>query len=127
MVKKDCLLGYPIEQLGKIRLLEVSHLFCGNCLTISNVKLVHQRAPMLHDQMSNVFRGFRRGHPMAVDRGQAPWRLLPDNNNVSTQSYRSHATAKSHDCRGATKQYRNRFIQNKLGLRELLHMMFAAM
>jgi citrate synthase len=64
--------GYPIEQLAeKSDFLEVSYLLLNGELPTAEQKksfvdkLSHQT--MLHDQMANFFRGFRRdAHPMAV-------------------------------------------------------------
>ena len=64
--------GYPIEQLAEnANFLEVAHLLIKgelpNAEEKKNFSLAIERHTMLHDQMSNVFRGFRRdAHPMAV-------------------------------------------------------------
>ncbi|MFT7229355.1 MAG: citrate synthase [Methylophilaceae bacterium] len=64
--------GYPIEQLAEnANFLEVAHLLIKgelpNAAEKKNFSLAIERHTMLHDQMSNVFRGFRRdAHPMAV-------------------------------------------------------------
>lgn len=64
--------GYPIEQLAEsCNFLEVAHLLIKGDLPTFSEKLKFsnaiERHTMLHDQMSNVFRGFRRdAHPMAV-------------------------------------------------------------
>lgn len=64
--------GYPIEQLAEqCDFLEVSYLLMHGELPNSSqkdefTKLITNHS-MLHDQLSNVFRGFRRdAHPMAV-------------------------------------------------------------
>lgn len=64
--------GYPIEQLAEnANFLEVAHLLIKgdlpNAKEKKNFSLAIERHTMLHDQMLNVFRGFRRdAHPMAV-------------------------------------------------------------
>lgn len=64
--------GYPIEQLAEhCDHLEVSYLLMNGELPNAEQKLEFtnkiSRHTMLHDQLSNVFRGFRRdAHPMAV-------------------------------------------------------------
>lgn len=64
--------GYPIEQLAEnCNFLEVAYLlFNGELPNSDQLVVFHDeihRHTMLHDQMSNVFRGFRRdAHPMAV-------------------------------------------------------------
>lgn len=64
--------GYPIEQLAEhCDFLEVSYLLMHGELPNSSqqdefTKLITNHS-MLHDQLSNIFRGFRRdAHPMAV-------------------------------------------------------------
>ena len=64
--------GYPIEQLAQhCDFLEVAYLLINGELPTEQEKhhfstTVHQHT-MLHDQLTNVFRGFRRdAHPMAV-------------------------------------------------------------
>lgn len=64
--------GYPIEQLAEhANFLEVAHLLIKGELPTEQqhrefTEIVHSHT-MLHDQMSTVFRGFRRdAHPMAV-------------------------------------------------------------
>jgi citrate synthase len=64
--------GYPIEQLAEhCDFLEVSYLLMHGelptvCERTEFTKLIGNHT-MLHDQLSNVFRGFRRdAHPMAV-------------------------------------------------------------
>jgi citrate synthase len=64
--------GYPIEQLAEnCNFLEVSYLLMHG--ELPNASQLHEftqticTRTMLHDQLSNVFRGFRRdAHPMAV-------------------------------------------------------------
>lgn len=64
--------GYPIEQLAEnCNFLEVAYLlFNGELPNSDQLAVFHDdihRHTMLHDQMNNVFRGFRRdAHPMAV-------------------------------------------------------------
>ena len=64
--------GYPIEQLAEhCNFLEVSYLLMHGELPNAqqNAEFTHliSTHTMLHDQLSNIFRGFRRdAHPMAV-------------------------------------------------------------
>ena len=64
--------GYPIEQLAAhCSFLEVSYLLMHgelpNAAQIANFTGIISSHTMLHDQLSNIFRGFRRdAHPMAV-------------------------------------------------------------
>ncbi|MDO9205259.1 citrate synthase [Methylotenera sp.] len=64
--------GYPIEQLAEhCDFMEVSHLLINGELPNATQKQEFTRTitshTMLHDQLSNIFRGFRRdAHPMAV-------------------------------------------------------------
>ncbi|MFM9835561.1 MAG: citrate synthase [Methylophilaceae bacterium] len=64
--------GYPIEQLAEhCDFLEVSYLLMHGELPNADQRAVFTKIisthTMLHDQLSNVFRGFRRdAHPMAV-------------------------------------------------------------
>jgi citrate synthase len=64
--------GYPIEQLAEhCDFLEVSYLLLHGELPDATEKAQFDRTimkhTMLHDQLSNIFRGFRRdAHPMAV-------------------------------------------------------------
>lgn len=64
--------GYPIEQLAEhCDFMEVSHLLINGELPDASQKQEFTRTinshTMLHDQLSNIFRGFRRdAHPMAV-------------------------------------------------------------
>ncbi|QVL46421.1 MAG: citrate (Si)-synthase [Methylophilaceae bacterium] len=64
--------GYPIEQLAKrCDFLEVAYLLIKGDLPKTDENKAFrtsiERHTMLHDQMNNVFRGFRRdAHPMAV-------------------------------------------------------------
>jgi len=64
--------GYPIEQLAQnCNFLEVAYLLMNGELpnATESEKFTHtiQHHTMLHDQLTNVFRGFRRdAHPMAV-------------------------------------------------------------
>jgi citrate synthase len=64
--------GYPIEQLAEnCNFLEVSYLLMHgelpNATQLDSFTKTIVTRTMLHDQLSNVFRGFRRdAHPMAV-------------------------------------------------------------
>jgi len=64
--------GYPIEQLAQnCDFLEVAYLLMHGDLPNENERAtfthIIQHHTMLHDQLTNVFRGFRRdAHPMAV-------------------------------------------------------------
>ena len=64
--------GYPIEQLAeKSDFLDVSYLLFNGNLPNTKEKQVYSSTinsqSLLHDQLNNVFRGFRRdAHPMAV-------------------------------------------------------------
>jgi len=64
--------GYPIEQLAEnCNFLEVSYLLMHgelpNAMQLNDFTKTIVTRTMLHDQLSNVFRGFRRdAHPMAV-------------------------------------------------------------
>jgi citrate synthase len=64
--------GYPIEQLAEnCNFLEVSYLLMHgelpNAMQLDSFTKTIVTRTMLHDQLSNVFRGFRRdAHPMAV-------------------------------------------------------------
>ena len=64
--------GYPIEQLAEhCNFLEVSYLLMHgelpNATQIAEFTGIINSHTMLHDQLSNIFRGFRRdAHPMAV-------------------------------------------------------------
>jgi len=64
--------GYPIEQLAEhCNFLEVSYLLMHgelpNTSQINDFTGIISSHTMLHDQLSNIFRGFRRdAHPMAV-------------------------------------------------------------
>ena len=64
--------GYPIEQLAeKCSFLEVAYLLMHrelpNATQLEKFTHLIKRSTLLHDQLSNIFRGFRRdAHPMAV-------------------------------------------------------------
>ena len=64
--------GYPIEELAyRSDYMEVCYLLLHGELPTANQKMAFEQSithhTMLHDQMGNVFRGFRRdAHPMAV-------------------------------------------------------------
>jgi len=134
--------GYPIEQLAEnCNFLEVSHLLLNGELPDLQqreafVDTISQHT-MLHDQMSNVFRGFRRdAHPMAVMIAVvgAMAAFYPDNNNVADPESRRVAAmrllAKVPTIAAWSYKYNVgepfMYPQNKLGYAEnFMHMMFA--
>ena len=91
--------GYPIEQLAEnCTFLEVAHLLIkGELPNLDERKkwsYAIERHTMLHDQMDNVFRGFRRdAHPMAVMVSVvgAMAAFYPENTNVSDPTLREIA------------------------------------
>lgn len=134
--------GYPIEQLAEnCDFLEVSHLLLEGELPnlqqrdqfVGNIR----QHTMLHDQMSNVFRGFRRdAHPMAVMIAVvgAMAAFYPDNNNVSDPESRKIAAkrllAKVPTIAAWSYKYNIgepfMYPKNTLGYAEnFMHMMFA--
>ncbi|SDK50496.1 citrate synthase [Methylophilus rhizosphaerae] len=134
--------GYPIEQLAEnCDFLEVSHLLLHGELPDHNQREAFTSAirqhTMLHDQMADVFRGFRRdAHPMAVMIAVigAMAAFYPDNNDVNNPESRQVAAmrllAKVPTVAAWSYKYNvgQPFIQpkNKLGYAEnFMHMMFA--
>lgn len=134
--------GYPIEQLAeKCNFLEVSYLLMHgelpNATELAEFTKIIVNHTMLHDQLSNVFRGFRRdAHPMAVmigvvgsmsafyfdamdvynsqDRLMSAYRLLAKVPTIAAWSYKYNL--------GHPFMY----PKNKLGYAEnFMHMMFA--
>lgn len=91
--------GYPIEQLAEnCDFLEVAHLLLHGELPNQQEKLAFHKGihghTMLHDQMGNVFRGFRRdAHPMAVMVSVvgAMAAFYPENTNVADSELRKIA------------------------------------
>ncbi|MBF4992424.1 citrate synthase [Methylophilus sp. QUAN] len=134
--------GYPIEQLAEnCDFLEVSYLLLNGELPDLQqreefVGTIRQHT-MLHDQMSNVFRGFRRdAHPMAVMIAVvgAMAAFYPDNNNVADPESRKVAAmrllAKVPTIAAWSYKYNIgepfMYPKNKLGYAEnFMHMMFA--
>lgn len=134
--------GYPIEQLAEnCNFLEVSHLLLhGELPNLQQreefVSTIRQHT-MLHDQMSNVFRGFRRdAHPMAVMIAVvgAMAAFYPDNNNVADPESRKIAAmrllAKVPTIAAWSYKYNIgqpfMYPKNNLGYAEnFMHMMFA--
>lgn len=134
--------GYPIEQLAEnCDFLEVSYLLLNGELPSlpqreEFVGTIRQHT-MLHDQMSNVFRGFRRdAHPMAVMIAVvgAMAAFYPDNNNVSDPESRKVAAmrllAKVPTIAAMSYKYNVgepfMYPKNRLGYAEnFMHMMFA--
>jgi len=134
--------GYPIEQLAEhCDFLEVAHLLIKGELPNPDEKLsftdtVHSHT-MLHDQMDNVFRGFRRdAHPMAVMVSVvgAMAAFYPENADVSDPRQREIAAfrllAKIPTVAAWSYKYNigQPFIypQNRLNYAEnFMHMMFA--
>lgn len=134
--------GYPIEQLAEnCDFLEVAYLLVNgelpNTSQNSDFHNTVRQHTMLHDQMDNVFRGFRRdAHPMAVMVSVvgAMAAFYPEHNDVADPKLR-HIAA----CRLLAKvptiaawSYKYTigepfmYPQNKLGYAEnFMHMMFA--
>lgn len=134
--------GYPIEQLAdNCDFLEVAYLLLHGELPNEQQNTgfhdMIRKHTMLHDQMDNVFRGFRRdAHPMAVMVSVvgAMAAFYPENNNVEDKKLREMAA-----CRLLAKvptiaawSYKYNlgqpfmYPQNKLGYAEnFMHMMFA--
>ncbi len=134
--------GYPIEQLAEHSdFLEVSYLLMHGDLPSEKYKEEYiskvTQHTMLHDQMDNVFRGFRRdAHPMAVMVSVvgAMAAFYPEHNDVSDAPLRHHAAirllAKIPTIAAWSYKYTigHPFIypQNKLSYAEnFMHMMFA--
>jgi|TARA_B110000208_G_scaffold104341_1_gene129584 citrate synthase len=134
--------GYPIEQLAEnANFLEVAHLLIKgdlpNTKEKKNFSLAIERHTMLHDQMLNVFRGFRRdAHPMAVIVSVvgAMAAFYPEQTNVTDPKLREIAAlrllAKAPTIAAWSYKYTigQPFVypQNKLSYAEnFLYMMFA--
>lgn len=134
--------GYPIEQLAEnCNFLEVAHLLIKGELPNADEKNNFSQAiehdTMLHDQMSNVFRGFRRdAHPMAVMVSVvgAMAAFYPEHTNVADPKLRDdaaiHLLAKAPTIAAWSYKFTigQPFVypQNKLSYAEnFLHMMFA--
>ena len=134
--------GYPIEQLAEnANFLEVAHLLIKgdlpNAKEKKNFSLAIERHTMLHDQMLNVFRGFRRdAHPMAVIVSVvgAMAAFYPEQTNVTDPKLREIAAirllAKAPTIAAWSYKYTigEPFVypQNKLSYAEnFLYMMFA--
>jgi citrate synthase len=134
--------GYPIEQLAEnANFLEVAHLLIKgdlpNAKEKRNFSLAIERHTMLHDQMLNVFRGFRRdAHPMAVIVSVvgAMAAFYPEQTNVTDPKLREIAAirllAKAPTIAAWSYKYTigEPFVypQNKLSYAEnFLYMMFA--
>lgn len=93
--------GYPIEQLAEhCDFLEVSYLLINGELPNISQKAEFTRTinshTMLHDQLTNIFRGFRRdAHPMAVMVGvvgsmSAFYHTLGDVHDAKTREITAH-------------------------------------
>lgn len=134
--------GYPIEQLAKnCDFLEVAYLLIQGELPNreqnKTFRTAVERHTMLHDQMNNVFRGFRRdAHPMAVMVSVvgAMAAFYPEHTDVSDPKLREKAAirllAKAPTIAAWSYKYTSgqpfMYPQNKLSFAEnFLHMMFA--
>ncbi|MEE9330894.1 MAG: citrate synthase [Methylophilaceae bacterium] len=134
--------GYPIEELAEnCNFLEVAHLLIkGELPNLSENKAFSdliQNHTMLHDQMDNVFRGFRRdAHPMAVMVSVvgAMAAFYPEHNNVTDPTLREIAAIRLLAKVPTIAAWSYKFTigqpfiypQNKLSYAEnFLHMMFA--
>lgn len=134
--------GYPIEQLAEhCDFLEVSYLLFNGELPNAEEKYNFSQSinkhTMLHDQMGNVFRGFRRdAHPMAVMVSVvgAMAAFYPENTNVADAELRKIAAArllaKVPTIAAWSYKYTTgqpfMYPQNKLNYAEnFMHMMFA--
>ncbi|MGV3581556.1 MAG: citrate synthase [Methylophilus sp.] len=134
--------GYPIEQLAEnCNFLEVSYLLLKGELPNTEQKNIFNDSvrnhTMLHDQMGNVFRGFRRdAHPMAVMVSVvgAMAAFYPENTDVTDADLRHIAAtrllAKVPTIAAWSYKYTTgqpfMYPQNKLGYAEnFMHMMFA--
>ena len=134
--------GYPIEQLAEhCDFLEVSYLLFNGELPNAEEKSKFSQSitkhTMLHDQMGNVFRGFRRdAHPMAVMVSVvgAMAAFYPENTNVADPELRKIAAArllaKVPTIAAWSYKYTTgqpfMYPQNKLSYAEnFMHMMFA--
>ncbi|OYY49415.1 MAG: citrate (Si)-synthase [Methylophilaceae bacterium 17-44-8] len=134
--------GYPIEQLAEnCDFLEVAYLlFNGELPNVEEKQQFHKSIhshTMLHDQMGNVFRGFRRdAHPMAVMVSVvgAMAAFYPENTNVADPTLRKIAAmrllAKVPTIAAWSYKYNVgepfMYPQNNLNYAEnFMHMMFA--
>jgi citrate synthase len=134
--------GYPIEQLAEnCTFLEVAHLLIkGELPNLEDRKqfsLDIERHTMLHDQMNNVFRGFRRdAHPMAVMVSVvgAMAAFYPEHTNVNNAKLREIAAIRLLAKAPTIAAWSYKFTigepfmypQNKLSYAEnFLHMLFA--
>lgn len=134
--------GYPIEQLAEnCDFLEVAYLLSNGELPNADQKANFSASvrshTMLHDQMDNVFRGFRRdAHPMAVMVSVvgAMAAFYPENADVSDPKLRNIAAtrllAKVPTIAAWSYKYNIgqpfMYPQNNLGYAEnFMHMMFA--
>jgi citrate synthase len=134
--------GYPIEQLAEnCTFLEVAHLLIkGELPNLEDRKqfsLDIERHTMLHDQMNNVFRGFRRdAHPMAVMVSVvgAMAAFYPEHTNVNDAKLREIAAIRLLAKAPTIAAWSYKFTigepfmypQNKLSYAEnFLHMLFA--
>jgi len=134
--------GYPIETLAEnCDFLEISHLLLHGELPNATQSEEYvgaiRKNSMLHDQMSNVFRGFRRdAHPMAVMIAVvgAMAAFYPDNNDVTNPESRKRAAmrllAKVPTIAAWSYKYNIgqpfMYPKNNLGYAEnFMHMMFA--
>ena len=94
--------GYPIEQLAeKCDFLDVSYLLFNGELPTLKEKEVYSSTingqSLLHDQLNNVFRGFRRdAHPMAVMVGVvgSMAAFYFDNMNINNRNHRKQSANK---------------------------------
>jgi citrate synthase len=134
--------GYPIEQLAKnCNFLEVAYLLIKGELPNLEERIKFgnsiERHTMLHDQMDNVFRGFRRdAHPMAVMISVvgAMAAFYPEHTNVTDPKLREIAAIRMLAKAPTIAAWSYKFTvgqpfiypQNKLSYAEnFLHMMFA--
>jgi citrate synthase len=134
--------GYPIEQLAEnCDFLEVAHLLIKGELPTADenqtFRTAIERHTMLHDQMSNVFRGFRRdAHPMAVMVSVvgAMAAFYPEHTDVTDPKLREIAAIRLLAKAPTIAAWSYKFTvgqpfmypQNKLSFAEnFLHMMFA--
>lgn len=134
--------GYPIEQLAEnCDFLEVAYLLLNGELPneASNDEFHRtiRQHTMLHDQMDNVFRGFRRdAHPMAVMVSVvgAMAAFYPEHNDVDDPALRNIAACRLLAKVPTIAAWSYKFTigqpfmypQNKLGYAEnFMHMMFA--
>lgn len=94
--------GYPIEQLAeKCDFLDVAYLLFNGELPTSKEKELYSNTinsqSLLHDQLNNVFRGFRRdAHPMAVMVGVvgSMAAFYFDNMNINNRNHRIQSANK---------------------------------